>query len=166
MDQDTTMQSILQIINSEEPEYARAQQMGPEAIEPLKKLTQAKDVLLASKAVSFASRIQSDQALEVLTLAASRPEPEIRVAVAGGLENLGQQPIDDILNQLLGDEDFGVRQFALETFAATQAPGSVTKVQSIAQNDPEPFLRALAGFALRGEDPPPDLYLMPARDAP
>lgn len=163
-DKPDMMEIVRQIIDSEEPEYDKALQLGPEALEPLFTLVQGNDVLLASKATSLASRIKAGGALELLTLAASRPEPEIRVAVAGGLSNLAGQSIDGLLNQLLDDKDFGVRQFAIGAFASTRARGAIEKVQSIAKNDSEPFLRALADHALRGEEPPIELYLMTSDD--
>lgn len=159
-DKPDAMGTVLQIINSEEPDYDQAQALGSEVLVPLSDLIQGKDILLASKAVSLASRIKSEKIIELLTLTASRPEPEIRVAVAGGLGNLAGQPIDDLLNQLLDDQDSGVRKFAIEAFALTQTKGAKDKVQAIAKNDPEPFLRTLADYALRGEEPPMDLYLM------
>jgi HEAT repeat protein len=159
-DKSDPMEMVLQIINSDEPDYEKAQELGPEVVAPLSQLIQGKDVLLAMKAVSLASRIKSEKVVDLLKQAAARPEPEIRVAVAGALGNVPGEQIDNLLNQLLDDKDFGVRKFAIAAFAATRIESAKGKVQSIAKSDPEPFLRNVADYALRGEEPPMDLYLM------
>lgn len=113
---------VLRFLQKEEPRYAQAAaELGPEAIPELERLAREADPLLASKATHLASRIGSPQARRVVEAAASRPEPEVRVAAAAAVRNLvssadvasgAESAGGGLLDRLLNDADAGVRKFA------------------------------------------------------
>jgi HEAT repeat protein len=97
---------------SEEPDYRAAAQMGPEALPHLRELIQWDDLARATKAASLSGLIQSDDALDVLELAATDPRPTVRVAAAAATRHVSDARTRDALVSLLEDDDPGVRRLA------------------------------------------------------
>jgi len=147
-----TFDQVRAALDPEEPNYGIAAQLGPDAIPHLSQLVQGNDPMLASKAAYLASLIQSSQTDAVLTLAAQSTHETVRAAAAAGVRNRDQVSVP-LVDQLLRDQDSGVRKVTLRSIAALpkarglQDPTLVsikTSVEEIAQNDPEPLLRQLA----------------------
>lgn len=152
----TSMDELLRILESDEPDYDAAAAIGPDALGYLAELARHADPLLASKATYLASLIPSAGARAVLEEAARREEPEVRVAAASALRNLGTSgesladadPAVDLLDRLLHDSDAGVRKFAVRSAATLHASGVRASVAAAADADPAPFVRAAAREAL------------------
>lgn len=110
-----TKQQVIDILNVDEPNYANAAKLGPDALPHLDTLVKTADPMLASKAAYVASLIQSEQSIDVLKAAAQSEHPEVRVAAAAGAHNLNVTVAKAFLVKLLTDEDIGVREEALNS---------------------------------------------------
>jgi len=101
------------------------------------------DPELASKATSLASVIDAAQSIEAIDKAARSPDPVIRVAAAAALGNISETP-ESLAQDMLNDEDVGVRKLALRSLERRQPAGFKQKAQQMAANDPNPVLRETA----------------------
>src|SRR4030095_13167114 len=106
----TTMEDVLAVLTQDEVDYARAQQLGPEAVPFLDQLVRGPDLNLASKAGYLARLIESDRSTEVLAAAAARPEPVVRVAAASGVRNLKEAQAERLIERLPGHARPGRRE--------------------------------------------------------
>jgi HEAT repeat protein len=108
-----SMEDVRRAIDPEEPDYlAAASSLGREALPFLAELAEGPDAMTASKAVSLAGLIGGDDAVPIITRAAQADRAELRivaVAAAGGLGRNGEEVVAD----LLGDDDAGVRKYAV-----------------------------------------------------
>jgi HEAT repeat protein len=138
------MEDVLAVLTQDEVDYARAQQLGPEAVPFLEELVRGEDLNLASKAAYLASLIESDRSPEVLAAAAARPEPVVRVAAASGVRNLKEAQAERLIDRMQHDDDPGVRKVLVTSAAVFRSPRMAERVRRIAQEDPEPFVRASA----------------------
>jgi hypothetical protein len=143
-----TMQTVRALLSRDEVNYLEAQRLGPEAIPFLKELVQGGDLNLASKAAYLASLIANEGATEVLEAAAARQEAVVRVAVAAGIRNLPTATAERVMDRLQSDSDIGVRRVMLNSVSNLKSPQLTAKVQKIAENDPEPSIRKVAGEAV------------------
>ncbi|HEX5724219.1 MAG TPA: HEAT repeat domain-containing protein [Longimicrobiaceae bacterium] len=113
---------MLAILESDEPDYARADRLGAETLPVLEELARTAEPLLASKAAHLASLVPAEGTVCVLEQAARRKEPEVRVAAAAALGNLrgagNLGAVARLLDRLLHDPDAGVRRFAARTAAS------------------------------------------------
>ena len=107
-----TMQEVLSHIDREEPDYRAAARMGPAALPHLRELVQGSDLGRAAKAASLAGLIESEDAGDVLQLAAADERPAVRVAAAAASRHLREPRAIEALASLLEDEDAGVRKVA------------------------------------------------------
>lgn len=139
-----TMEDVLAVLTQDEVDYARAQQLGPEAVPFLDQLVRGEDLNLASKAAYLASLIESDRSAEVLAAAAARPETVVRVAAASGVRNLKEPEAERLIDRLQHDADPGVRKVLVNSAAAFRSPRVAERVRRIAEEDPEPFVRESA----------------------
>jgi HEAT repeat protein len=139
-----TMEDVLAVLTQDEVDYARAQQLGPEAVPYLDRLVRGEDLNLASKAAYLASLIESELSAEVLAAAAARPEPVVRVAAASGVRNLDDKRAERLIDRLAHDADPGVRKVLVNSAAVFRSPRVAERVRRIAEQDPEPFVRASA----------------------
>jgi len=139
-----TMEDVRAVLDPEEPDYAEAQKLGPEAVPHLKELVQGPDLGLASKAAYLASLIESEGSLEVLTIAATSAEPVLRVAAASAIRNLPERDAERVMDLVLEDKDAGVRKVTLRSAAQLRSPRLAAKIRKLAEHDPESSIRALA----------------------
>jgi HEAT repeat protein len=140
-----TMQDVLALIDLDEIDYpAAAEQLGPEALPLLEELAEGGDAMLAAKAVYLASLISDPASARILERAAQHPDARVRVAAAAGLRNLPEQDVEPQIDGLLEDGDVGVRKVALQSAAAFDTPAMITRIQRLAERDPEPAMRDLA----------------------
>lgn len=131
-------------LDPDEPDYARAAELGPDALPYLEDIVNATDIMLASKAVYLASLIIDDKSVSLLEGAARSQEPIVRIAVASGLRNLSEQDANRVSDLLVGDNDVGVRKVMLKSISNFSSPVLVDKVQNLSKKDPEKFIRDLA----------------------
>jgi hypothetical protein len=139
-----TMEQVLAGLYPDEPDYEQtAQGLGPDAIPFLLELVQGDDLELASKAASLAGSLSTNRSVEVLTAAARRADPVVRVAAAASLRKLPDLP-HDLADSLLIDDDAGVRKLALTSIEIVRPAGLKERVRAMAASDPEEALRNLA----------------------
>lgn len=139
-----TMQQVLAEIDREEPVYAAFPKLGPEALPHLKMIIAANDPLKAAKAAYAASLIGGAEAIELLRVAAEHHDPQVRIAVAHGLQNLSKTAPGDLVMQSLNDADAGVRKLALKTAGVLKRPEFSERVAQIEKSDPAEHLRSAA----------------------
>lgn len=142
------LDDVLAYLDSEEPDYERAAQLGPEALPYLIQIINNDDPMRASKAVYLAARIDDALSQQALTDALRNSNPIVRVAVAGAARNLSGEP-RDLLLRLLDDDDSGVRKVALRSIDQLRPTGMYAKVQQLADNDSQESLRLLAARTTR-----------------
>jgi HEAT repeat protein len=143
-----TIADVRAQLDREEPKYEEAARLGPEALPYLEELVKGPDVMLASKAAYLASLIKGDRSLHILEVAASHPDPIVRVAVASGLRNLTEHDAGVVLDKLTSDHDQGVRKVAVKSVSGFRSPAMIAKVQRVAEKDPELFIREIASTSI------------------
>ncbi len=139
-----TMQQLRAILDSDEPDYALAAQLGPDAFPHIEALIKGDDPMLASKAAYLAGVIRDNRSTAVLGTAARSKHPEVRIAAAAGARHLAAQAASDILLILLEDQDHGVRKTALKSVPSDASVALRKKIESLTTKDPENFLRSLS----------------------
>ena len=139
-----TMRDVRTQLQPDEPDYAKAAQLGTDAIPYLQELVNGDDIMLASKAAYLASLIKNENSISVLESAARSPQPIVRVAVASGIRNLSEENADRVSNLLIEDNDVGVRKVTVKSISQFGSPALIAKVRKLANEDPEPFMRDLA----------------------
>src|SRR5687767_14479472 len=102
-----TMEEVRAVLDPEEPDYAQAARLGPDAVPHLETLVRGTDRMIASKATYAASLINDSRAVSVINTATRSNFPEVRVAAAAGARNLATPLAADVLLALIDDHDFG-----------------------------------------------------------
>jgi HEAT repeat protein len=143
------MQQVLDEIDRDEPDYAGIAKLGPEALPHLQMILEADDPLKSAKAVYAASLIGGPGSIDVLREAADHHDPQVRIALAQGLRNLSENAPTDLVMKSLNDPDSGVRKLALSTVELLKRADFSQKVSTIAQSDPEEYLRTAASTAVK-----------------
>jgi len=140
----TNMNEVLAYLEPDEPNYALAAKLGPDALPFLKEIIDKQDVMLASKAAYLVSLIKSDESISILEYAARKKDPTIRVAVASGIRNISEKDANILLDKFIEDQDIGVRKVTLKSVAKFKSKSIISKVQKLLKSDPEPSIRKLA----------------------
>src|SRR6185436_12011611 len=140
----TNMNEVLAYLEPDEPNYAQAAKLGPDALPYLKEIIDKQDVMLASKAAYLVSLIKSEESLLILEYAALNKNPTIRVAVASGIRNISENDANMLLDKFIEDKDVGVRKVTLKSVSKFKSNSIVSKVQKLLESDPEPSIRKLA----------------------
>jgi HEAT repeat protein len=143
-----TMNAVRAKLDPDEPDYAKAAELGPDAIPYLEEIVNGTDTMLASKAAYLASLIKSDKSVSLLETAASNREPIVRIAAASGLRNLSEEDANRVSDPLIEDKDVGVRKVTLKSISNFNSPALVAKVQKLSEKDPEQFIRDLASTTI------------------
>jgi hypothetical protein len=117
--------------------------LGPTVVPLLAEVAGGSDPHLAARAVSVAACFDMPEARHVIADAAHSSAMPPRMAAAAALARLAVFP-EDLAVSLLGDEDPGVRQWALESVDRASAAGLLEHVRKMATGDPEPYLRRMA----------------------
>jgi HEAT repeat protein len=142
------MEQVRIALDPDEPDYAQARRLGPEALPHLSEIVAAGDLMLASKATYLAGLIAAEGSADVLSQAAQSPDPVLRVAAAGAARNLPPRDASGILVELVADDDVGVRKVAL-TSASPEATAELQeRIRYASQNDAAPRIRELAAETL------------------
>lgn len=140
------LKQVREILQAEEPNYTRAARLGPEILPHLEQLILTADALLASKAAYLASQIEDEKSVELLKHAASRPEPQVRVAAAAWAGNAPAG--EETLAALLVDPDEGVVKAALTAARGSKALVLQPLLQEVAASRGSSLLMGLANEAL------------------
>jgi len=138
-----TLQAVLNQLDRDEPDYAQAAALGPDALPHLRQLVQEDDLGLAAKAAYLAGAINGDESPDIVALAARHPDPVVRVAAAASSKNL-TRVTTALATTLLDDPDPGVRKWVLKTLEVHHPEGVKAKVESIMRDDPDTQLREQA----------------------
>ena len=144
-----TMQQVLAEIDREEPNYAAFAALGADALPHLQMIVEANDPLRSAKAAYAASMIGGSGAIKLLQAASDHHEPQVRMAVAQGLQNLAKATPSDLVLKSLGDVDPGVRKLALRTAGQLKRPEFAATVLNMQKSDPADHLRSAAGVAAK-----------------
>lgn len=144
-----TMNDVLAEIDRDEPNYSSIAALGPEALPHLGMIVDAQDPLRAAKAAYAASLIGGEGSVSLLRKAAEHRDPQVRIAAAHGFRNAASGAPTDVLEQLLGDADVGVRKVAVGAAGSLGRSELRSKVESLAADDPHEFLRTAAAAVAR-----------------
>jgi HEAT repeat protein len=145
-----TMEDVRKVLAPDEPNYARARQLGPDAIPFLRQLVMQGDLEFATKAAHLAGLIGTEAGATVVGVAAGNLQPVVRVAAATAAGELEPDLAGPILSRLLDDSDRGVRRQALRSAAARITPVLRKRIEQMFQADPDPLIRNEANTLLRG----------------
>ncbi|HZR46312.1 MAG TPA: HEAT repeat domain-containing protein [Candidatus Manganitrophaceae bacterium] len=144
-----TMKEVRAWLDPEEVDYPKAKKMGAAALPFLMELAQGGDLGLASKATYLASLIKSKKSAEVLEAAVARNEPVLKAAAASGIRNLPGAQAERLFDLLKNDSDAGIRKVTVQSAFRVKSPRVAAKLQQVAENDPEPFVRELAASSIK-----------------
>lgn len=139
-----TMHDVRRRLDADEVDYAEAAGLGPDALPHLAALAEGDDTMLASKAVYLASVIGGDGSADIVSGAAERGDPILRVAAAAALRNLAVDDFERVGETLLDDDDPGVRKVAVGSVAAADSPELNARLRRVAEEDPEDYVRETA----------------------
>jgi predicted TIM-barrel fold metal-dependent hydrolase len=143
-----TMEQVRRAIDPEEPDYERAAtDLGPDALPHLAELAQSRDAMTASKAVSLAGLIDSEQTAALLQEAAHADAAEVRVVTASAARHAG---VESVLVDLMHDGDVGVRRAAIRAVPKPRAASTAIRsaLENLADADPNPAVRRMARQAI------------------
>jgi HEAT repeat protein len=144
------MEEVRAELERDEPNYARAAGLGPDALPHLEELARGDDTMLATKAVYLAGLIQDERAAKLLAEAAEADEPRVRVAAAAAARNADAESASGVLSSLVTDGDLGVRKVALKSVPPDATQELRRAVEELAaQEDADETTRRLAQEALR-----------------
>ena len=143
-----TMQQVLSEIDREEPDYPAFARLGPDALPHLKAIVTADDPLRAAKAAYAATVIGGTPSVEVVRAAADHHDPQVRIAAAHGMQNLGAVAPTDLVMKVLQDPDAGVRKLAIRTAGALNRTEFTQRLTEISRTDPAEHLRGPATGAI------------------
>jgi HEAT repeat protein len=128
-----TMDDVRAALDPEEPNYAKAAKLGPDALPHLDALVSSGDSMLASKATYLASMIKHADSAKVVAKAARSADPIVRVAAASAASKLDSARASDVLLDLVGDPDPGVRKVARAAAPAKPSTKLAKKLDSLAE---------------------------------
>ncbi len=143
-----TMQQVRKALDPEEPDYAEAAELGPDALPHLEKLVRQGDPMLSSKATYLAALIPHGRSANVVKLAAESGEAAVRVAAAAAARLLPDDDAGAVLEPLLGDNDEGVRKVALNSVQSGASASLRNSVERMQKSEIRPALQMAAAQAL------------------
>jgi hypothetical protein len=145
-----TMAQLRTLLDPDEPQYAQMRTLlAPDDIPNLVSIAQGIDPMLASKAAYAVTLIQDQAAVQALGDIAASPHEVVRVASAAGLVNLRGQDVSAVADQLLNDDDAGVRTSAIKAARRLKLPSLEPRLRSMADSDPVPAVRSIAEETLK-----------------
>ncbi len=144
-----TMEQLHSLLDPDEPNYVKAAAvLAPDDVPGLLDLVRGADPMLGSKAAYAISLIQDAAAVPAMDTAASSAHDVVRIAAAAALRNLVGLAVEPVAERLLGDADVGVRRSAIKSVRSLKLAALKPRLQSLADRDPDPGIRALASDAL------------------
>ena len=148
-----TRAQVVDALSGDEPNYAAATRLGPEALPHLAAMVAEDDPLMAPRAASLAGMIGGPDAVAVIDRAAQSARPGTRVAAAAALRSLPPDLAAPTIPRALADADPGVRKQALRAMEAAglrNDPRLRERLAEISRTDPEPALRDAALRMIQG----------------
>jgi len=138
------MEQVRKALDPEEPDYAKAAKLGPEALPHLSKLIAGRDPGLASKAASLAGMIGGEKAAAVLEKAATHKDVRVRVAAAHSAKYLPALAASRVLTPLVADDDVGVQKVALRSVPRRVTPELKAGLEAASKRRAVPELQELS----------------------
>lgn len=115
----------------------------------VRKALQDEDPEVLVMAIQAASTTAGNEAVDrIETLLQNSPDPDVRVAAAGALGDLGDAESVPALLGAFDDEEENVRWLAVEGLRKLNAVQAVPRISRVLQQDPSPRVRAIAASAL------------------
>ena len=148
-----TYEEVRRRLDVDEPDYIELQGMGAEALPHLTQMVVSADEMLAAKATFLAGIIPEGDSAAAVSEAVESPHDVVRVAAASTAANLPAEASTEILSALLDDVDVGVRKVAVKSAITQGSPELLAKVKQLAEQDAEPWIRALATESLNDVGP-------------
>lgn len=142
------MSQVRAALDAEEPRYDEAVKLGVDALPHLKKLITDDDPLLAAKATFLAGFIDAEGSSEIVAEAAQSDHISVRVAAANSAANVSQADTT-MFQDLLADNDVGVRKAAVKAIGSSDRGDLKAHVQELAQGDTAEPIRKLAASTAR-----------------
>ena len=139
-----TMADVRAVLDPDEPDYRAAATLGHEALPYLDDLAQNADALLASKAVFLAALIQDERSVQIVTQAARRDDPIVRVAAAAAVPYLPCKELSEVLLPLVNDQDSSVRRVALESATEGATAELRASIERLTQEESDPSMQQVA----------------------
>jgi hypothetical protein len=115
------MDQVRAALEPEEPNYAAARSLGPDALPHLEKIITSDHPGLAAKAAYLAGLIGTAGSITALERAARSSQSAVRVAAAAAVAHLPAEQSDPLLLQLVDDADAGVQKVALRSAPSTMS---------------------------------------------
>jgi hypothetical protein len=154
-----TRESILELIDGEEPDYvAAAAAIGLEGLPVLATMVVDPDPTVAARAASIVATMADDASLVVATVpllaaAAVHADSGVRAAAAVGASRAGSVAVQ-VVKICLGDIDPGVRYLAFRGLSPPLDPSIAAIVDNMAAGDGDPAVQDKAvALAARNPDP-------------
>lgn len=142
------MSQVKAALEPEEPDYDKAAKLGPDALPHLRKLVKDDDPLMAAKATFLAGLIDEEGSGDIVALAAQSDQVVVRVAAANSAANVADAD-SAIFEELLADNDLGVRKAAVKSIGSADRGDLKPLVQGVAQGDTAEGIRKLASSTAR-----------------
>jgi HEAT repeat protein len=130
-----TLADVIAVLHPEEPDYAKARQLGPDAIPFLQQIVMHSDQMTAAKAAYLAGLIGTAAGAQVVAHAAGSANPALRVAAAAAARELDQDHAALILEKLLADTDGGVRHRAVKSSVGHLTPALRLRLTNMVQHE-------------------------------
>jgi HEAT repeat protein len=144
-----TLKQLRSQLSAIEPDEGIYDGIGSAEIPLLEQLLRDEEAWLASRAVYALSRVPDIDAVRILSRAAADPRREVRVAVADSARNMKPDDASSILMRLLGDEELGVRKFAIRSVSGTHSAAVHARLRELETQDPASRIRSLAKSKLQ-----------------
>lgn len=140
---------IITLLSSDDPDFSSiVRQLSDEDCSNLNQLVKRSAPRIATKAVICLGRLGSEKSLEGISFAAKSRNPVLRLTAAQALsqmKNIKQLPgAIQLINELLSDEDIGVRKFAVRAIAQSKIPHFKKKIAQMRSDEPNEHVRKLA----------------------
>jgi HEAT repeat protein len=144
-----TYEDVVRILSPIEPTEDMYAAITLEDLPHLQRLSHDPEPWRAARAVFAASRLRGLAANNLVLAATRDPRPELRVAAAASASRLPPAVAEQLLATLLDDHDVGVRKFSIQAIDASSSVALKQKLRTLAANDPNHQLRALAELQAR-----------------
>jgi hypothetical protein len=144
------MGQVRAALEPEEPDYAAAAKLGPDALPHLAALIDGSDASLAAKAAYLAGMIGGDASAAAVAKAARSSQPTVRVAAAAAARHLSATESEPVLLNLVDDADPGVQKVALRSIPEGASDVLRSRAIAVTRSLTMPAEKARAPKAKRG----------------
>ncbi|HEX8249371.1 MAG TPA: HEAT repeat domain-containing protein [Pyrinomonadaceae bacterium] len=144
-----TLQEVRNILSDIEPDEGMYAKLDVEDIPHLKTLLGDEEAWMASRAVFALSRLETEEAHNLVIEAAKDSRSAVRVAAAVSSSLLPAKAADKLLDTLIADKDVSVKRFAITSMSKNASAKLVKKLADISANDANEFIRTVSADKLK-----------------